>query len=163
MKKILLISWLIAATSWGQTQPLTSATPDQLEQQLAPFATVHTRSLRNLAPQQQSVDLVIQFDFDSAQLLPASKPLLNNLALAMKRERLQALQFRVEGHTDAKGSANYNQQLSERRAAAVVAYLQTQGIEVQRLSLEGKGSSELLLPDQPFAMENRRVRVVALP
>jgi outer membrane protein OmpA-like peptidoglycan-associated protein len=95
--------------------------------------------------------------------LPASKPLLNNLALAMKRERLQALQFRVEGHTDAKGSANYNQLLSERRAAAVVAYLQTQGIDVQRLSIEGKGSSELLLPDQPFAMENRRVRLVALP
>jgi outer membrane protein OmpA-like peptidoglycan-associated protein len=166
MKKLslslILLTTMMIGQVQAQPQPLSSATTDQLEQQLAP-SQVKTRGLRNLAPQAQSVDLVIQFDFDSARLQEASKSLLNNLAAAMKRDRLKEVNFRVEGHTDAKGKPEYNMQLSERRAAAVVTYLQSQGVEEARLNVQGKGATELLLPDQPLAMENRRVRVVALP
>lgn len=143
-------------------EPVTSATPEQFEQRLAPAAPT-TRSLRNLAPQQQSIDLVIQFEFDSSKLLDVSKPLLDNLAIAMNRDRLKDVKFRVEGHTDAKGSADYNLKLSQRRASSVVSYLQTRGIDLDRLVVEGKGSTELFLPEKPLAMENRRVKVVVLP
>lgn len=161
MKQIFAIVALGFASIAISAQPISSATADQLEQKLAPSSPL-TRGMRNLAPQQQ-VDLVIQFDFDSAKLQETSKPLLNNLASAMQRERLKDSKFRVEGHTDAKGTADYNQQLSERRAATVVNYLQGQGVELSRLMSEGKGASELLVPEKPNAMENRRVRVIALP
>ena len=141
--------------------PMKSATVDELVEQLAP-PPARTRSLRNIAPQPvapRSIDLVIQFDFDSARLQDASKPLLDNLASAMRNERLSTLRFRVEGHTDAKGSEAYNLQLSRRRAETVQAYLMDKGIERERLSAEGKGFGELLMPDKPQAAENRRVRI----
>jgi outer membrane protein OmpA-like peptidoglycan-associated protein len=75
---------------------------------------------------------------------------------------LQAQRFRVEGHTDGKGQAAYNQQLSERRAAAVVQYLAQRGVGTERLQAQGKGFSELLKPEDPLAAENRRVRIVAI-
>lgn len=161
MKRFLILVSSGLALTCVFAQPLSSATVDQLEQQLSP-SLPKTRSLRNLTPQ-QSVDLVIQFDFDSAKLQESSKPLLNNLATAIQRDRLKAVKFKVEGHTDAKGSSEYNQKLSERRAASVVGYLQEQGIDSVRLTSEGKGFSELLNADRPLAMENRRVRVIALP
>jgi outer membrane protein OmpA-like peptidoglycan-associated protein len=164
MKKLEMIMIVVTlmATVTTSAQSLQSASPEQLEQQLVPNLP-QTRSLRNLKPQPQSVDLVIHFDFDSAKLQDVSKPLLNNLAVAMQRERLKELKFKVEGHTDAKGSASYNQQLSERRAASVVGYLQEQGVEAVRLESVGKGASELLNPDKPLSMENRRVRVITQP
>jgi OOP family OmpA-OmpF porin len=48
----------------------------------------------------------------------------------------------IEGHTDAVGSDAYNQQLSERRAAAVKRYLVTKGIAADRLETVGRGESE---------------------
>jgi outer membrane protein OmpA-like peptidoglycan-associated protein len=144
-------------------QSLTAATADQLAQRLAPAQALTRGLTRNLAPKAQSVDLVVQFDFDSAQLQEDSKPLLDNLAEAMQRDRLKSLKFKVEGHTDAKGTAEYNQQLSGRRATSVVNYLQSKGIDSERLIPEGRGFSDLLLPDKPQAMENRRVRVLAMP
>jgi outer membrane protein OmpA-like peptidoglycan-associated protein len=68
----------------------------------------------------------------------------------------------VEGHTDAKGSARYNEELSARRARSVVEFLQGKGVSVERLQAQGKGFSELLNKEQPEAAENRRVRIVTV-
>ena len=108
------------------------------------------------------LDLVIQFDFDSSNLQAASKPLLKKLAAAMNSSRLSQVSFMVEGHTDRKGQAAYNDSLSKRRADAVVAFLKASQVDVGRLQAAGRGSTELLLPDQPEAAENRRVRIVAI-
>ena len=70
--------------------------------------------------------------------------------------------FNVEGHTDAKGSENYNQNLSMRRAESVVTYMADKGIEKVRMESIGKGFSDLLYLDKPQAMENRRVRITTL-
>jgi outer membrane protein OmpA-like peptidoglycan-associated protein len=80
----------------------------------------------------------------------------------MKNQRLESARFRVEGHTDAKGTPGYNEQLSARRAAAVVELLQSEGVSAGRLQAEGRGFSELLNRANPLAPENRRVRIVAL-
>jgi outer membrane protein OmpA-like peptidoglycan-associated protein len=88
--------------------------------------------------------------------------LLEKLSQALASERLSASRFRVEGHTDAKGTAAYNRALSHRRAQAVVAYLADRGVASARLSSVGMGFDELLLKDQPFAADNRRVRIVAM-
>jgi OOP family OmpA-OmpF porin len=48
----------------------------------------------------------------------------------------------VVGHTDSSGAEAYNQQLSERRAAAVVKYLESKGISAGRLTASGAGENE---------------------
>ena len=159
---------LFAALAWlpagglAQQAPWRDATVDQMVEQLAPPAP--SRGLqRNVVPQQRRIELIVNFDFDSAMLQPSSLPLLTRLAQALNTERLRALRFQVEGHTDAKGSDDYNQRLSQRRAQAVVAFLGAQGVAAQRLEPEGRGARELLNTDDPFAPENRRVRIGVLP
>jgi flagellar motor protein MotB len=44
-----------------------------------------------------------------------------------------------------------------------LAYLSAKGVDQLKLSTEGKGFSDLLFPDKPFAAENRRVRITTLP
>lgn len=109
-----------------------------------------------------SLSLLIQFDFDSVRVRPESRQALANLAQALQSPALMGSRFAVEGHTDAKGSADYNLKLSQRRAEAVRDYLGTQGVATARLTSAGLGDTELANPDAPFAAENRRVRIVNL-
>jgi OOP family OmpA-OmpF porin len=156
-------SLAIFATAVGAQAPVANASVEDIVNKLAPQAASRTRSIsRNIVPQQRQIDLVVNFDFDSAHLQPQSVPLLERLAEAMKSERLQPVRFRVEGHTDAKGSPRYNEELSARRAGTVVEFLQGQGVCAQRLQAEGRGFSDLLNKQQPLSAENRRVRIVAL-
>ena len=93
-----------------------------------------------------------------------AKATLDQLAAAMKHERLAKASFTIEGHADPRGNAARNQQLSLDRAQSVADYLaQTRGLDAARLKAEGKGSSELLKPSEPAAPENRRVTIVARP
>ena len=158
---------LFHSVAWGQApQPIKQATAAELVERLAPSASNgNTRSIgqRNIVVQPKSVDLVVQFDLDSAKLKESNRPLLDSLVEAMKNERLMHVKFKLEGHTDAQGSEAYNLQLSQSRAESVLAYLSAKGVDQLKLSTEGKGFSDLLFPDKPFAAENRRVRITTLP
>jgi OmpA-OmpF porin, OOP family len=109
-----------------------------------------------------SLSLRIQFDFDSARVRPVSRQALADLAAALQSKELQDSKFAIEGHTDAKGRSDYNLRLSQQRADAVRDLLVSQGVKLDRLKTQGKGSSELALPASPEAAENRRVRIVNL-
>jgi outer membrane protein OmpA-like peptidoglycan-associated protein len=79
----------------------------------------------------------------------------------MSDEQLKGTVFFINGHTDAKGGADYNQTLSERRAEAVKRFL----IEEFRLPADtlvglGHGKSKLKNTADPLAGENRRVQIV---
>ena len=121
-----------------------------------------TRSFRNFEVEQSGIDLTIHFDFDSARLRQDSIPQLQELVRALSSDQLADYKFRVEGHTDAKGTADYNQNLSERRADAVVAFLRSNGVSADNLDAVGKGFNELRNRRNPYHEENRRVRVVTL-
>jgi outer membrane protein OmpA-like peptidoglycan-associated protein len=109
------------------------------------------------------VDLRIEFEPYSDRLTVASKQALTALAEALKRPELGSNRFAIAGHTDGRGSEHYNQQLSERRAAAVKDYLvRTGGIEETRLVAIGFGKSKPLNRSDPLAAENRRVEIVNL-
>jgi hypothetical protein len=95
-------------------------------------------------------------------LLVCSRPLLDRLAMVMQHERARDLRFRIEGHTDAKGSALANELLSRRRAETVVRYLGSRGVDAARLAAEGKGFRELSDPANPLSEQNRRVSVVVI-
>jgi outer membrane protein OmpA-like peptidoglycan-associated protein len=80
----------------------------------------------------------IEFAFDSANLLPESYPVLAAVASVLREHREIGVLL-VEGHTDEIGTAAYNKQLSQRRAASVRAWLIKDGIELARLLDAGFG------------------------
>jgi outer membrane protein OmpA-like peptidoglycan-associated protein len=112
------------------------------------------RSLRNLRitgeDKPPSIDLYIPFEYDSDKLTTEAMLTLKRLGAALKDPRLNSYKFRIAGHTDAKGSTEYNQKLSERRASAVRNYLVFQyDIESDRIETVGYGKSELADPTKP--------------
>ena len=107
-------------------------------------------------------DLQIHFATGSAKVSPEAQQQLAALARAMQFPRLQDLRFEIAGHTDARGSEQMNQLLSQRRAAAVVEFL-TQGYSIapDRLEAVGYGEAQLADPADPASGKNRRVEVRA--
>jgi len=65
------------------------------------------------------------------------------------------------GHTDSSGAAEYNQALSERRAASARAFLEEQGLSLKRVVAEGMGETEPVASEdtEDGAQQNRRVEV----
>jgi OmpA-OmpF porin, OOP family len=124
-------------------------------------ATGTTAAIQDIGPTDRpSVSLLIHFGFDSARVEASSRDALRNLAEAMRSPQLASASFSIEGHTDAKGSADYNLKLSQRRAAAVLEELARLGVDKSRLSSIGKGFSDPANPQDPLDASNRRVRIV---
>jgi outer membrane protein OmpA-like peptidoglycan-associated protein len=134
--------------------------------------SLRTRSARSLtlqdreqaaafARERPKIDLEITFDFNSAVVGPAAVPVLLSLGRAISNDELKGTVFLIGGHTDAKGSADYNQTLSERRAEAVKKLLVDQfGVPATTLIALGYGKSQLKNAADPLADENRRVQIV---
>lgn len=113
-------------------------------------------------PQEVSLMMRVEFDFDRDTLRPEARSLLDMVAAALNDPSLQAERFLVEGHTDAVGSEAYNRGLSERRAAAVTAYLAQRGVARDRLAPVGYGWNRLLPGVPPTDGANRRVELLRL-
>lgn len=104
----------------------------------------------------------VHFDFDKATLKPEAIAVLNQAAaLLQKHERVVV---EVAGHTDSKGSEEYNQGLSERRANAVKDYLNSKGVRASRLTARGYGESRPVASNDTDEgrAENRRVELIVL-
>jgi outer membrane protein OmpA-like peptidoglycan-associated protein len=102
--------------------------------------------------------MLINFSLDSSELDAKARSELGEFAKALKDDRLSKLSFVVEGYTDASGSANYNEGLSQRRAQSVTAFLESNGIESTRITAVGLGEANPRNPD-PYAPVNRRVEM----
>ena len=104
----------------------------------------------------------VNFEFDKARLTANAKAILDGVA----GELTQYSEITIElgGHTDAKGSDEYNQALSERRAAAVVKYLASQGVEESRMSAVGYGEAQPVADNETDEGRelNRRVELKVL-
>lgn len=103
-----------------------------------------------------NLDLTVSFEYASASLTREAKVNLDAFAKALRDVRLRSSSFLVEGHTDAKGAADYNNDLSLRRARAVIDYLREQGIDTAKFTARGYGSQKPISGD-PLASANRRV------
>lgn len=99
----------------------------------------------------------IFFDFDKATLRNESYPELNRLLEFMNN--YPNMRIQIQGHTDNVGPEQYNQQLSERRAEAVARFLRVNGINTDRLIVEGLGESDPVAPNETEEgrQQNRRV------
>ena len=108
-----------------------------------------------------SIDFNIAFEFNSDKLMPDAIMTLNNLGSALKNERLAGYRFKVAGHTDAKGTPEYNQKLSERRARAVRDYLVSQyHVEPSRIDTDRVRQIATQRPLSGQNGINRRVQVI---
>ncbi|WP_157622811.1 OmpA family protein [Solimonas soli] len=82
----------------------------------------------------------VNFEFDKATLTVNAETILDGVADALAAA--PSIHVEVAGHTDSKGRDEYNQQLSERRAQAVVHYLEQRGVASDRMSAKGYGESQ---------------------
>ncbi len=103
----------------------------------------------------------IQFEFDKAVIRPESFSILDAIVATMQGNPDIGL-IEVQGHTDARGSAAYNLDLSDRRAAAVVVYLVEHGVAHDRLISHGYGSTQPVdnRATEEAYTKNRRVAFV---
>lgn len=94
-----------------------------------------------------SIDLKgVNFDFDKSNLRPDAVAILSEAAQILSR--YPDLKVEVAGHTDSKGTDEYNQKLSERRATAVYDYLTKNGVSASRLTGPiGYGESRPIAPN----------------
>lgn len=105
----------------------------------------------------------VTFDFDRSDIRSQFYPVLNSVAKVLKEYEKTVVE--ITGHTDSTGAAMYNQELSERRAAAVGRYLEAQGVQPVRIVTKGMG------PRMPIASNetaegrqaNRRVELRLIP
>ena len=102
----------------------------------------------------------INFDFNSDVIRSESKPTLDKVAAVLKEK--SDWKFSVEGHTDNIGGSEFNQTLSEKRAASVVKYLTDGGIDTSRLTSKGYGFSKPIAPNNSESerAQNRRVELI---
>ena len=101
----------------------------------------------------------VNFDFNSSTIGPESRPVLDEAATLLKAN--PGVQVVVKGYTDSIGSAEYNQALSLRRAEAVYRYLVNQGVDPERLTVEGFGKTNPVASNDTEAgrAQNRRVEL----
>ncbi|CAN5161277.1 hypothetical protein BH20VER2_BH20VER2_12700 [soil metagenome] len=89
------------------------------------------------------------YEYDSADLEPGAMTELQKLATLIKRN--PGARFTIEGHSDSFGSAEYNLDLSQRRADSVARYLvEGLGINPAQVQTRGYGTSKLLVPPRPI-------------
>jgi flagellar motor protein MotB len=107
----------------------------------------------------------VLFDFDKADLRKEANPELEKVAAVLKE--YPNATARIDGHTDGKGEAAYNQALSERRAETVRKWLENDGVKT-KMSSKGWGKTKPVAPnvrpdgkdDVEGRQKNRRVEIV---
>lgn len=111
------------------------------------------------------IDQQILFDTDSDHIdEEKSKTLLTDLVTMLKAHP-ELVHLSIEGHTDARGSAAHNKDLSDRRAAAVGTWLAGHGLPNVKFEHKGHGSEKPLCTEATDAChdKNRRVEFIVLP
>jgi peptidoglycan-associated lipoprotein len=106
-----------------------------------------------------AAERVLQFDFDSADLSAENRDRLKRHAAFLAADK--GAKARLEGHTDERGTQEYNMALGERRARAVAIYLQSLGVSASRLEVISYGETKPVAEgeDEAAWAANRRVEV----
>jgi OOP family OmpA-OmpF porin len=154
---------VVAPTNEAATQPAPSPAQQPRVASSKPIAVPAAPA--PAATSGPAVNLTVNFANGSADLTPDAVRTLDALGRALASQDLAGYHFRIEGHTDTVGSADYNRTLSERRAEAVVDYVARKyGVDPSRLQAVGMGEEGLLVATPPQTPEprNRRVQVINL-
>ena len=104
----------------------------------------------------------MNFDFDKSTLRQEDIAIIDRDAASL--DKWGDVNIEVAGHTDSRGSDEYNMKLSQRRAEAVRSYLVSKGIASDRLSAKGYGESQPVADNatDEGRFQNRRVELAPL-
>lgn len=168
------IAVLVATPTIGFAQSRTAPTSDQIlrrlesapQRRMRPEERVTIQEFRrrpDLRRSAPSIDIqAINFEFGSAEIPRSEFRKVREIARAFEQlsSRRRGARFLIEGHTDAVGSRDSNQLLSERRAASLKRVLTAEfGISPRMLETVGYGEDFLLI-DTPYEeWRNRRVTI----
>lgn len=153
------VAIFLTCNSLANPQQTDVVDSDQIAEALsAPKTRSLTRGIG--VRQKRQVDLNIPFEVNSSELKSEAQRQLNQLVDALSRDSLAIFRFQIAGHTDASGAADYNLELSQRRAQAVMQYLIDNGVEPDRLVAVGYGEEQLLDAGNPEHSDNRRVEII---
>jgi outer membrane protein OmpA-like peptidoglycan-associated protein len=134
----------------------------ELREQLASERALHQVEVERVREDLLKLTLAneVSFDVDSAIVKPAFQPTLAKVAEVLTR--YQDNEVTIVGHTDSTGSETYNESLSQRRAAAVLAELNRLGVPAFRLQALGQGESQPRASNATAAgrEQNRRVEIL---
>jgi OmpA-OmpF porin, OOP family len=128
---------------------------------IAPPAAI--TKMPKLLPQDKtvSIELKVEFDFDKTEIRPEFHEEIKKVADFMKTYPLT--DTLLEGHTDSKGSHDYNDKLSLRRVTSVRQYLIDKfGVDGERLSVRGAGEREPVASNETAEGRQQNRRVVAV-
>jgi OOP family OmpA-OmpF porin len=108
-----------------------------------------------------SISSDVAFDLNSDVLKPAASAELDRIVGVLQES--PETEFEVVGHADSTGEADYNQDLSERRAQAVADYLERGGVSRDRFTVSGRGESDPVASNETREgrAQNRRVELVS--
>jgi outer membrane protein OmpA-like peptidoglycan-associated protein len=159
-RKRALIGAGVGALAGGAAGNYMDRQEAKLRQQLQGTGVSVTRNGNNIT---LNMPGSITFKTDSADLRPDFFDVLNSVSLVLKEYDKTLLE--VAGHTDSTGSASHNQTLSEQRAGTVAQYLQSRGLNSQRVITVGAGATRPIAPnDTPDGRQaNRRVELSLEP
>jgi photosystem I P700 chlorophyll a apoprotein A2 len=130
-------------------------------------------ALKDLSAKETETEFQIElsgdvlFDFDKWDIRPEAEDALNNVAEVINASK--SPKVKISGHTDSKGAADYNQQLSEKRAESVKNWLKDNTeVDPKIIEISGYGESKPVAPntnpdgsDNPEGRQkNRRVEIV---
>jgi OOP family OmpA-OmpF porin len=155
-------SGLVLPECSGAPAPAPSA-PATPAEPAAPAAPEAAPAPAKPAPSSVRQSVVIQadalFDFDKSVVRPDGKRAIDEALGKLNGVDLEMVI--ATGHTDSIGTERYNQKLSERRAAAVKAYLVSKGIPASKVTTIGKGESQPVATNKTAAgrQKNRRVDI----
>jgi outer membrane protein OmpA-like peptidoglycan-associated protein len=112
-----------------------------------------------------SIDLWVNYEFDRDVLSKSGLEQAAELAKVLQSAAFADSRFKLIGHTDSRGTDEYNKELSSRRAARLRDYLAQGGMDSKRLDVEGHGEMELKAQGETEEIHaiNRRVEVQLLP
>lgn len=110
----------------------------------------------------KAISISVEFDYNSSTIRSTEYFKLGQIARALTSPATRNIYFALVGHTDAKGSREYNCQLSKRRASSVKTFLLNQGVDTFRMISIGAGEGLLKAGIDPNSPRNRRVGFLKL-
>ena len=142
-------------TEEDKKQEVTKVIEQEVEEDDTPEVVIVTEN------EKKEVMQIIYFDFDNSKLSEVRKNTLFNF---LNKNKKKLSRYIIFGHTDTKGSSQYNMNLSIKRAESVKEILLDQGITPDDISILGKGENELAIdtPDNTKHPANRRAEVKIL-
>lgn len=128
----------------------------QIDDSIARANAAAQQAARDMEAMRATLAQTINFDFDKAELRPDAKAALDQKLPILTTN--SGVTIRIAGHTDSRGSGEYNLQLGQRRAASVRDYLTARGVAASRIELVSYGEERPLCQtqDETCWAQNRR-------